>query len=179
MTGTRLPTYDQFIEPLLRVLAAHPEGIRTQAAYEQVSSHVGLTPEQRLVILPSGRQPTYQNRIGWAHDALKRARLSQSARRGYWCLTPAGAEYVARYPTLSQEQVRELATAYDHRPANAAEEETVGDEVTPAIKDPTASPDDRLNSALAEIRSSVATELLDQVQHNTPEFFEQLVLDAP
>lgn len=39
------------------------------------------------------------------------------------------------------------------------------------------SPDDRLGEALAELRSSVAAELLDALSTVSPSFFEAIVLD--
>jgi restriction system protein len=68
-----IPTYDVFIPTLLRVLAAHPEGLRSRDAHEEVGNAVGLSEEDRAMLLPSGGQAIHQNRIGWAHDRLKRA----------------------------------------------------------------------------------------------------------
>jgi restriction system protein len=109
-----VPTYDQFIEPLL----------------------------------PSGAQPIYRNRAGWAHDRLKRAGLSSSPRRGSWQITEAGREFLERHPQpLPAEVARELAMGYvDVRLRPAAE---AGGEVSSAA---VASPDDRLGEALQELR---------------------------
>ena len=82
-----IPTYDQFVFPLLQILARYPDGIRARDAYEAAADALGLTPEARAEVLPSGLQPIYQNRIGWAHDRLKRRGLSASPRRGEWKIT--------------------------------------------------------------------------------------------
>jgi hypothetical protein len=59
---------------------------------------------------PSGRQPIYKNRAGWAHDRLKRAGLSTAPRRGFWVLTDAGRAFdVQHRGALSAEQVEDLA----------------------------------------------------------------------
>jgi restriction system protein len=107
-----VPTYDQFIEPLL----------------------------------PSGAQPIYRNRAGWAHDRLKWAGLSSSPRRGSWQITPAGRKFLERQPQpLPAEVARELAMGYvDVRLKPVAE---AGGEVSSAA---VASPDDRLGEALQE-----------------------------
>ena len=78
-----VPPYQSFIDPLLRVLADHPDGLRTAAAHEAVAARVGLTDADKAELLPSGNQPTFKNRNGWAHDRLKRAGLSSSPRRGF------------------------------------------------------------------------------------------------
>lgn len=60
-----LPTYDEFIAPLLQILAAQPAGMRAPDAHEAVAALVGLSDEAKAALLPSGRQPVYKNRIGW------------------------------------------------------------------------------------------------------------------
>lgn len=74
--------YDQFIEPILRFLAAHPEGAAASEAHEAAAMTLGLSEAQRQETIASG-QATYKNRSGWAHDRLKRAGYSSSAKRGY------------------------------------------------------------------------------------------------
>src|SRR5690606_32751299 len=81
-----VPTYDQFIEPILRYLAATPEGATARDAHEAAANALNLSEAQRQELIASG-QATYKNRAGWAHDRLKRAGLSSSAKRGYWKLT--------------------------------------------------------------------------------------------
>ena len=104
-----IPSYDQFIEPILRFLAAHPEGARARDAMEAAADALGLTEADRLAMLPSGMQAVYRNRAGWAHDRLKRAGLSSSPRRGFWRITPEGlalAQRGQRFLALPGEQGR-------------------------------------------------------------------------
>jgi restriction system protein len=85
-----IPTYDQFIGPLLQFLSQHEQPVRTKEVYAGVAELVGLTAEERARMLPSKIQAVYVNRIGWAQDALKRSLLSCAPRRGYWLLTDKG-----------------------------------------------------------------------------------------
>jgi restriction system protein len=174
-----IPTYDQFVEPLLRYLAEHPAGAVTRDIQEALADRLGLTAEQRAVSLPSGAQAMYKNRIGWAHDRLKRAGLSASPKRGYWQLTAEGVAFAKANPApLSPAKLDEL-TAVDResrlRPA--------GDGAAPSAPAPllpqpaTESPDDRLVRALDELNEACASELLEVIGHGTPQFFEILVLD--
>ena len=78
-----VPTYDQFIEPILRFLARHPEGAVAREVHDAAASALGLSESDRQELLPSGSQHVYKNRAGWAHDRLKRAGLSSSPRRGF------------------------------------------------------------------------------------------------
>lgn len=63
-----VPTYDQFIEPILRFLAAHPEGATAGEAHEAAAQALGLSEAQRQETTNSG-QATYKNRAGWRMTA--------------------------------------------------------------------------------------------------------------
>ena len=107
-----VPTYDQFIEPILRFLATKPDGAPARDAYEAAAKMLQLTLKQREELIASG-QTTYKNRAGWAHDRLKRAGLSCSAKRGYWKLTGAGVAYAKEHPApLPSGAVEHLAIGY-------------------------------------------------------------------
>lgn len=178
-----VPTYDKLIDPLLRVLSEFPNGLRASEAFELVADRVGLTSSDRQEVLPSGLQHVYKNRIGWAHDRLKRAGYSASPRKGFWQITPSGRAFATTNPApLSAEQVRELARGNINvslrRPMNA-NGQTSAVELLPGITDAdvTASPDDRLELAVAELRERTAGELLETLAEVSPTFFETIVLD--
>jgi restriction system protein len=172
-----VPTYDRFIEPVLRFLALHPEGVRAREAHEAAADALGLTEADRLLTVPTG-QPLYNNRAGWSHDRLKRAGLSSSPKRGIWQLTPEGRSFVATHPSpLSDEQVQDLARGYLDvrlRPGFTDSSSTLERSGDPDVE----SPDDRLQTALAEIRASVNEELLELLSQVSPKYFETVVLDV-
>lgn len=175
-----VPTYDKFIEPVLRFLAQNPGGVRARDAHEAAADALGLTDADRLLAVPTG-QPLYNNRAGWAHDRLKRAGLSASPKRGMWQLTEAGQHFVARHPpSLSEKKVRELARSFVDVRLRPESTETLGDveKGASAIGDDIQSPDDRLQEALKEIRASVSAELLELLAQVTPKYFETVVLDV-
>lgn len=175
-----IPTYDQFIEPVLRFLATRPDGALAREVYEAAADAMQLTDEERAELLPSQAQQVYKNRIGWAHDRLKRAGLSSSARRGVWCLTDEGKIFAAsNVGLLSQGQVADLAFGYmDVRLKEATS--TTEPAITPTKTDSvaeTASPEERLGAAVIEMRESVAADLLETLAKVNPTYFETIVLD--
>ncbi len=172
-----VPTYDKFIEPILRYLGEHPDGAVARDVHEAAAVSLGLTERDRQELLPSGTQPVYKNRAGWAHDRLKRAGLSVSTRRGYWRLTPEGTQYLETHPHPLA--VRELeGLAYGHNDVRLRD-------TAPTVEAPVvlvagvtrASPDDRLEEALHELKQTVAAEVLDALRQVSPTFFETIVLD--
>jgi restriction system protein len=177
-----VPTYDQFIEPLLRFLVRHPEGVPAKEAHEAAARALSLSDADRQQLLPSGAQPIFKNRAGWAHDRLKRAGLSSSPKRGFWKATAEGLDFASRNPEpLSPEMSTKLAMGYlgvRLRPA-AESPDASGSTVepTPSAATPLQSPDDRLGQALDEIRTSTQAELLELLGNVSPAFFETIVLD--
>lgn len=94
-----VPPVAKFIDPLLRVLAANPDGIPASAAHDAVAERLELSDAQKEELIPSGQQ-RYKNRIGWAHDRIKRAGLSECPRTGLWRLTAAGRAFLEKHSGL-------------------------------------------------------------------------------
>jgi restriction system protein len=177
-----VPTYEKFIEPILRYLAAHLEGAPAKDVHDAAASALNVSDMDRQELLPSGVQPVYKNRAGWAHDRLKRAGLSSSPRHGYWCLTTEGIEFARTHPeSLSQNELVRLAEDFKDVRLSPREEDAPSAAVdTPSAIPPAsvASPDDRLEEALSELRSTVAAEIQEALRQVSPAFFETVVLDV-
>ncbi len=176
-----VPTYDKFIEPILRYLAVHLEGAPAREVHDAAADALAISDVDRQELIPSGSQPAYKNRAGWAHDRLKRAGLSESPRRGVWKLTEAGRDYATLHPApLSREDIQQLVFDYIDvrlRPSTSGESSDIPSEIEPADAVLVASPDDRLGQALAEIRQSVANAVSEALSQVSPSFFETIVLD--
>ena len=97
-----IPTYDKFIEPILRYLAKHPDGERAPVVYEAAAEALGISEDDKLIVLPSRTQAVYKNRAGWAHDRLKRAGFSSAPGYGYWKLTENGLAFAQMHPNPSR-----------------------------------------------------------------------------
>jgi restriction system protein len=178
-----IPTYDQFIEPLLRYLAQNPDGVSARLAHEEVANALQLSDEDRQQLLPSGSQLIYKNRAGWAHDRLKRAGLSSSPRRGFWKPTDDGIAFAKENsPPFSAALVERLAMGYigvKLRPESglALPPEIAKTPSASSVAAAVESPDDRLGQALAELRQAAESELLELLASASPSFFETIVLD--
>lgn len=176
-----VPTYDKFIEPVLRFLASRPGGASAREAHDAAAAALGVSEADRQELLPSGTQPVYKNRAGWAHDRLKRAGLSSSPRRGYWQLTEQGVAYAASHPApLAAKDVEQLAIGFMDVRLKSVDTESLASPTLVLPSSPSsavASPDDRLGEAIAELRRSAAAELLDALATVSPSFFETIVLD--
>lgn len=172
-----LPTYDLFIEPVLRVLIQHPDGLRAAEVHDAAADYLQLTEEQRSALLSSG-QAVYKNRCGWAHDRLKRAGLSASPSRGLWQLTQDGVTYIKQYAETSipEDEVQRIASSHVGTTLSAINSDSVAaaDEAISA----SVSPDDQLEQAIQALRQATASELLETLLNVNPNRFEVIVLDV-
>lgn len=78
-----IPDYQSCMLPLLRYASDGQEHQLKDAA-QKLAQDFNLTSEEVSEFLPSGQQPVFINRIGWARTYLKKAGLLLSPRRGYF-----------------------------------------------------------------------------------------------
>jgi restriction system protein len=179
-----LPSYVHFTGPLLQFLGEQQGPVRTRIVYDALAERLGLSEEDRTIRLPSGGQSVLQNRIGWAQDALKRAGLSSAPLRGQWLITDEGRKLLQKYGghVPEDEMVRIGSVSRDVSlralAGTATGHAADDDHPSGAISGETRSPREQIEDALAQIRGSVAQDLLEHVAKQTPAEFEDLVLDV-
>jgi hypothetical protein len=118
-----IPSFDLFIDPLLRLLAERLDGVAARDAIDAVANATGIPADERTLLTPSETDTVCGNRIRWAQDRLKRAGLSFSVRRGVWKATDAGLALVAEYPAgLPAAEVERIADGESEESAEPAHE---------------------------------------------------------
>jgi restriction system protein len=133
---------------------------------------MGLTPEQRAEVLPSGAHLRYRHRLGWGLNMLKTAGYVESPSQGTWRLTARGKDLFGSFPSgfddaITRKVVRESlgASATEQSPEEPAAAETAQ------------TPGEQIESGVAQLRAAVAKDLLERISQASPAFFEELVLD--
>jgi restriction system protein len=173
-----IPSYAEMIQPLLKALGMNEQGIEVSRAYDLVAEAVGLSDEDRAQMVPSGGQAMYKNRIGWAHDSLKRVGWSSSPRSGVWKITPLGIEELKKHPSgFAIEELKYISRANATVKMSdllATKPGSIPPTPTPSDEE---SPDDLIQKALSQIISSVVRDVHERIRQVTPTKFEILVLD--
>lgn len=146
---------------------------------ERLAADFGLSDDDRKQLLPSGQQPTFDNRAHWARSYLKQAALLDSPRRGYLRITPRGQEVLSRSPTsIDITFLLQFPEFQEFRSRRAPEKpDARPPQTTRPQKDETDTPEEAVESAYRELRDALARELLQQVKTASPTFFERLVVD--
>src|SRR5579863_10009004 len=86
-----LPDYQRLMTPILRIASDGKEHTLSEVI-EDVAVDLKLSDEERKELLPSGRQPKLDNRVGWARTYLKKAGLLESTGRGRFRITQRGLD---------------------------------------------------------------------------------------
>src|SRR6516165_7812695 len=81
--------------PLLKGLADGGEH-KFSGLVGELGTDLRLTEEELSELLPSGTQPIFANRVGWARLYLKKAGLLDAPRRGFLQITEGGERFFQR-----------------------------------------------------------------------------------
>lgn len=168
-----VPDYQTIMLPLLQLLS-DGKVYTTRELIEGLAGKFNLTGDERKELLPSGQQPIFDNRVGWARTYMKKAGLIESDKRGTQKISARGLEVLKQKPNRIDvtflEQYPEFMEFRTLR--NAAGEE----ETTPEPRG-NKTPEELLEANYTSIQADLAHDLLDKIKSCTPEFFEKLVVD--
>jgi restriction system protein len=132
---------------------------------ESVAREFATTSAEREVLLPSGRQSTFYNRVGWAKTYLLKGGLLERTGRGRFRITARGQEELrAQHDRVDARRMLGLATQSPHSEAATA---------LPT----TQTPEELLEESYRVLRKRLADELLQELGQRSPRFFERLVID--
>ena len=92
-----IPDYQRCMLPILRYASDGQEHQLKDAALK-LAEEFGLSQEEVSEFLPSGQQPVFINRIGWARTYLKKAGLLLNPRRSYFQITSRGRTVLKENP---------------------------------------------------------------------------------
>ncbi|HUW97132.1 MAG TPA: restriction endonuclease [Anaerolineae bacterium] len=166
-----IPDFQSTMLPLLRL--AKDGGEHTlREAIESLAEHFELKPAERRELLPSGRQSTFDNRVGWASTYLKKAGLLESTGRGRFRITSRGLEVLeGEPPAIDVGFLQQFPEFVDFRSRSSPT-----DQAEPA-READQTPEEVIESGYQALRNDLAEELLEQVMSCSPQFFEKLVVD--
>lgn len=173
-----IPGFQTCMLPLLRYAADSNEHQLKDAA-QHLAKEFRLTAEELNEFLPSGQQPVFINRVGWARSYLKKAGLLDSPRRGYFQITARGHEVLKDPPAQINikwlDRFPEFKEFWDkYRSKKGADEET---QTTDAEAAPGQTPHEALENAYERLRSEIAAELLQTLKASDPSLFENIVVE--
>lgn len=170
-----IPDFQSLMLPLLKVVADGRE-YRLRDAVELLAEEFHLTDEERQQLLPSGRYPTFDNRIAWAKTYLKKAGLIDQPRRAFFQITERGREVLKASPKLINMKFLEQFPEYIAFKENSDQAEAQ-QQVAPSIAVQNETPEELIEGGAKTIRKELAEEILQRIKGCPPAFFERLVVE--
>ncbi len=174
-----IPDYQTLMLPLLR-LAGDCTEHRFREAIEALALEFKLSDAERAELLPSGSQPVFDNRVGWAKTYLKQAGLLSFPKRGSFHITDEGSALLASKPAsigLEALEKYEQFKMFRSRHRETTDDASESPQKSFVASESSASPEDQLASAYQRLRQSLESELLEHVKSASPAFFERVVID--
>lgn len=168
-----IPDFQTLMRPILAHLA-DGQTRRSRHVKDVMADEFGLSEDERAEMLPSGRQRTVDNRVGWALTYLAQAGLVARPSRGQVIITEEGRAALASYPNRIDMKALEAYPAYlEFRDRTRKETPAAVESVASTVE---ATPSDLIEQAISTNRAAVEGEVLKSALALSPTGFEDLVI---
>mgnify|MGYP006276254101 CR=1 FL=1 len=168
-----IPDFQTLMRPLLQ-LASDGREHSIKEVVSELASEFSLSEQERNVLLPSGVQPIFTNRVAWSKAHLKMATLLDATRRGYFQITELGKKILAENPERIDLKVLRAIPGY----LDAREGKKLDDARLPLLNaEESLTPEEQIESAFAALRANLGREILEKLLKSSPSFFENTVVE--
>ena len=163
---------------MLPVLTTSSKGeVHIGGVVKQLADELGLTPEERSELLPSGKQTVFANRVHWAKSYLGKAQLVEITRRGYFQITARGQDVLQSKPArIDINFLAQFAEFREFRDKSGGQAEQDNEISLPLSVEQKQTPDEVMRAAHSQIETALAQDLLDRILKAPPDFFERLIV---
>jgi restriction system protein len=175
-----VPDYQSLMLPVLSI-STNAEA-RFGDVVDRLADQLGLTPEDRAELLPSGRQSVFNNRVHWAKTYLTKAGLLESTRRGHFRITSRGQQVLASRPARIDVPFLDQFVEFQEfkarsRASQSTSQTDAGLIEAVELNGKTETPDEIMRAAHKQIEAALAQDLLDRIRAAPPNFFERLIVN--
>jgi restriction system protein len=168
-----IPDFQTIMLPLLKITEDGKEHSIHEIT-EKLASYFKLTDVELNELLPSGKQTTFYNRVGWARTYLSKSKLLQMTRRSYYQITQRGLDVLQSNPkSIGMKYLERFPEYIEFRESEGTKREEK--KLLKTVEEKT--PEEVLDDAYLLIRDNLAQEVLDNVMSCSPAFFERLVVE--
>lgn len=173
-----IPDYQSLMRPVLEVHADRNPHSSAEVR-DRIAAALGVTDDERKIMLPSGGQPLYLNRVAWAVTYLAQAALLERPARGITQITDRGQQVLRDH--RDRVDVGVLSgfpefVEFRHRTRERKGKSSEESLDTGSAAASSLSPREAITELIDDSHSAVAADLVARVIKQPPEFLEQLVL---
>ncbi|MCG3147644.1 MAG: Mrr restriction system protein [Verrucomicrobiae bacterium] len=167
-----IPDYQTIMLPLLKICGDGKEHALREAT-EKLAADFGLSATEREQKLPSGQQTVFGNRVGWARTYMKKAGLLETTRRAFFKITARGREVLDAKPSRIDGKYLNQFAEFKAFKALRHEKVEAENDAQPELK----TPEEALENAYEDLRSNLASEILQRLKSSLPGRFEKTVVE--
>jgi restriction system protein len=169
-----IPDFQTLMRPLLE-LASDGKLHSLAEAREVLGNKFKLTDQEQMLLLPSGRQAVFVNRVAWAKVYLDHAGLLETPLRGQFKISERGRKSLKQAPErITINYLLQFPEFVEFRSGSKRQKKVLPNAVN---EDEGQTPEEMLESAEARLHTDLASEILGRVKKCTPQFFERLVVE--
>jgi len=170
-----IPDYQSIMLPLLKEIS--DKGVyKNRTLINRLADFYNLSEEEQKELLPSGQQPVFDNRVGWAKTYMKKAGLLASEKRGYVQITELGLEVLSKNPEkISNDFLKQFESFNEFKSIKKREDSEFQQLVLITEEDQT--PEEMIDYAHQKLTQDLSQELIETIKVCSPRFFENLVID--
>ena len=178
-----LPTYDQLMFPLMKLLSEQKQGMKLSDAARVLSERSGLSSEELSLRLSSGTKTVFYDRVGWAKTYLVKAGLISQPKRGFCELSEIGHQLdLSKLTSITIEYLMQYESFSNYKLGISKENQKIQYKVDKEIShihklEETRTPDEIITETTELLKSNLKSDLLQMVKDKSPAFFERLVVD--
>ncbi|MCR5475023.1 MAG: restriction endonuclease [Lachnospiraceae bacterium] len=165
-----IPKYNELYGAVLRELSDGQIHTYKEMKKDLINM-LGISDEERSLMLPSGKLSVFYSRVGWARTYLKKAGLIDSPARAKYVLSDAGKAALADADIIDNNYLSRFDSFRDF--INKSSNNNTSSQPSSSDK----SPDEILKDAFNTINNALADDLMTEVMKLTPTGFEQLVVN--
>jgi restriction system protein len=169
-----VPNFQAFMLPLLR-LAADGKEHTIQKALRYMAQEFGLSLEDQEVLLPSGSQTVFHNRVSWAKTHLTKAGLLEATKRSHFRITQRGKEVLES--GVEQINIAFLSQFPEYKAFQQKHPKSQSAKHNDEPEESQKTPEELMEEAYQRIRAQLGQDLLQTIKQCSASFFERLVVD--
>ncbi len=176
-----LPTYDQLMLPLMKLLNELDQPIKISDAAIILAERSKLPEEDLQKALPSGKN-IFKDRVAWAKTYLVKAGLITQPKRAYCEISSLGKTVnLDSLNIITNEFLSQFEGFNDFKFGNKKTEESHSKvlseyEIHKEFQE-SQTPEETIQSTTHLLMSNLKSDLIELVKEKSPQFFEQLVVD--
>ena len=170
-----IPKYTEAMLPLLRITSDGNEYPRKKLV-TLLAEVFKITDDEWEESIPSGGEPLFTNRIGWAVTYLVKAKLLTRPRRGVMVITERGKEVLdSGVEAIDNNYLKQYDEFLEFQ--NLSTQPDLSQTTDQDIDIDSQTPEESLDSAYNRIHNDLMAEVLDYSYSADPFYFEKIVID--